>query len=188
MFVGSAGWGAACTFLICNLEFLLRACCEIVATWFGCGRSPIAPGTVGSAAALLFFPLAITSFAVGFVLFSALMVLGTFAVAQYLKCHPGISDPKEVVVDEVCGQLLVFVIIAALMQSGSICLRSTDGSLWFLSLTGFVTFRIFDIVKPWPICFVDKNIKGALGVMLDDAAAAMHAAVVTLAVMSVVVM
>lgn len=57
MFVGSAGWGAACTFLICNLEFLLRACCEIVATWFGCGRSPIAPGTVGSAAALLFFLL-----------------------------------------------------------------------------------------------------------------------------------
>ncbi|KJV62941.1 phosphatidylglycerophosphatase A family protein [Anaplasma phagocytophilum str. NCH-1] len=43
-------------------------------------------------------------------------------------------------------------------------------------------------MKPWPICFVDKNIKGALGVMLDDAAAAMHAAVVTLAVMSVVVM
>ncbi|SBO29845.1 phosphatidylglycerophosphatase A family protein [Anaplasma phagocytophilum] len=177
-------------FLICNLEFCLRACYEIVATWFGCGRSPIAPGTVGSTAALLFFPFAITSFAVGFVLFSALMVLGTFAVAQYLKCRPGVSDPKEVVVDEVCGQLLVFVIIAALVQSGSICLRSTDGSshAWFLLLTGFVTFRVFDIVKPWPICFIDKNVKGALGVMLDDTAAAMHAAVVTLAVMSVVVM
>ncbi|WP_271757248.1 phosphatidylglycerophosphatase A [Candidatus Anaplasma sp. TIGMIC] len=160
--------------------------CEVIATWFYCGRAPFAPGTVGSAAALLFFPLAISNALFGFILLCALFLVGILSVDGYLKHRPGVSDPKEVVVDEICGQLFVFVIIAACVKTGVVAISQNCGpydSLRLL-LSGFISFRVFDIAKPWPICVIDKSVKGALGVMLDDIAAALPAAVVTLAVES----
>ena len=60
--------------------------------------------------------------------------------------------------DEIIGCLIVFA-----------WLGSTD---WLMLVTGFVLFRLFDIVKPWPICWFDRHVKGGTGIMLDDILAA----------------
>ncbi|ACZ49483.1 phosphatidylglycerophosphatase A [Anaplasma centrale str. Israel] len=155
-----------------------------------CGRSPVAPGTVGSAAALLFFPVVASSADGGAFLVVAVFVLGLWAVARYLKDNPEKHDPAEVVVDEVCGQTLVFTIPCVLARHGAPFIHLPNDSLHrvvFLC-SGFVCFRIFDIAKPWPICIVDARVGGAMGVMLDDVAAAVFASVACLAVVSASVM
>lgn len=75
----------------------------------------------------------------------------------------GTDDPKEVVVDEVAGQWLVLAAIPA------------DPALFAL---GFVLFRIFDIFKPWPVRWADRQVGGGLGIMLDDLLAALYGALI----------
>lgn len=124
------------------------------ATWFGSGRMPKAPGTWGSLAALPFaWGLSLVG---GWPLLLAAslgcFLVGWWASAVYVR-STGISDPSEVVIDEVAGQWLV---LAA---------APTDPLLY---LAGFALFRLFDITKPWPIRWADRHIHGGLGVMLDD--------------------
>lgn len=160
--------------------------CEIVSTWFGAGKVSKAPGTAGSLAALLLFPLALVNSTAGFVVFLLLLLLGTFAVRDYMKQCPESTDPKEVVIDEVCGQLLTFELPILAERSSFLGFHipcSPVITCVFL-LSGFLSFRLFDIVKPWPICLVDRNVKGAIGVMLDDILAAVAASVVTIAMVN----
>ena len=163
----------------------------VVATWFGCGMFPRSPGTAGSAAALLFFPLVIIDNVASFLLFFVLFVVGTVAVDKYLMKRPGESDPKEVVIDEVCGQLLVYIAVRAMDSVGLVNLQVTGtlhNSVVFMLFYGLVAFRVYDIVKPWPVDAIDRNVHGAWGVMLDDVAAAVPASVVTLAAISASIM
>ena len=140
----------------------------IVATFFGVGLSPVAPGTIGSIAAL---PLAVLLLHWP-ILFSGvtllvLFVLGTWC-ANYLERCTGLHDAQIIVIDEVVGQCLTLLILAT----------------WFLTHTdpyvvlalSFVSFRLIDIVKPWPVSWLDQQIEGGLGVMIDDVAAALIAA------------
>lgn len=129
----------------------------IIATWFWSGLSPKAPGTMGSLAALpfgygIYVWLGPEALATAIIIIFA---IGTYATKIYLE-KTGKSDPGEVVVDEVAGQWIPLLI------------AGTDPLLYALS---FVFFRLFDIWKPWPIRWMDKNIKGAFGVMIDDIAA-----------------
>ena len=146
----------------------------------------MAPGTAGSAAALVFFPLVVSSATCGAFLVVITFVLGLWAAAYYLEDNPGNRDPAEVVVDEVCGQTLVFTIPCMLMQRGVLGVHLPSDALHqaILLSSGFVCFRIFDVAKPWPVCIVDAQVGGALGVMLDDIVAAIPASVVCLAVVS----
>ena len=158
-----------------------------MATWFGCGMFPRSPGTAGSVAALLFFPLVVLDCFAGSLLFSALFVVGIVAVDKYLEERPGDGDPKEVVIDEVCGQLLVYVAVRAQNSVGVVNLQVTGvlhNNNVLMLFYGLVAFRVYDIVKPWPVDTIDRNIHGAWGVMLDDVAAAVPASVVTLAAVS----
>ena len=129
----------------------------IMATWFWSGLSPKAPGTLGSLAAL---PFGYGIYVLGgqVYLMEAIVVvflLGILVTHIYCK-KTGRTDPGEVVIDEVVGQWIPLLIA---------------GTSPLLYLLAFVFFRIFDIWKPWPIGWMDKNIKGALGVMVDDIAA-----------------
>lgn len=127
---------------------------RIVATWFGSGLSPKAPGTVGSLAALP-FAWAILAGAgwQGLALaVVAVTLAGLWATAAVLKAS-GIKDPSFVVVDEVAGQWI------ALLPAG------LDPLLF---AAGFVLFRLFDIWKPGPVGWADRDLPGALGVMTDD--------------------
>jgi phosphatidylglycerophosphatase A len=142
-----------------------------IATWFGAGTAKFASGTVGSLAALPFaFLIHITLG--NFALFMAaifMFVLGWWATKQFLANNPTQGlDPKQVVVDEVAGQWLVLAVLFPTWQS---------------YLMGFVLFRIFDVIKPWPVCWADQKVKGAVGVMLDDFLAAMYPVVVLLILM-----
>jgi phosphatidylglycerophosphatase A len=140
----------------------------IVATFFGVGLSPVAPGTIGSIVAL---PLAVLLLHWP-ILFSgvtllALFVLGTWC-ANHLERCTGLHDAQIIVIDEVVGQCLTLLIL------GTWFLTHIDP--YVLLALSFVSFRLIDIVKPWPVSWLDQQIGGGLGVMVDDVAAALIAA------------
>ncbi|MEH6405018.1 MAG: phosphatidylglycerophosphatase A [Sneathiella sp.] len=143
----------------------------ILATWFWSGLSPKAPGTMGSLASLP-FGFAILYFFGDIALAIAIIVVffvGIVATKIYLQ-RTGKSDPGEVVIDEVAGQWIPLLIA---------------GTSPLLYLISFASFRLFDIWKPWPISWMDKSIKGAFGVMIDDIAAGILAFLVVLAIKQV---
>lgn len=126
-----------------------------LATWFGAGLIPKAPGTCGSLAALP-FAWAILHFggvwwlAGGIVL---VFIVGWWASEIYVN-ESGLADPGAIVIDEVAGQWLTLLPAAT--------------GIWWHWAAGFALFRVFDIVKPWPVGWADRRVKGGLGVMVDD--------------------
>jgi phosphatidylglycerophosphatase A len=134
---------------------------SLLATWFGAGKLPKAPGTWGSLAALPFawvirVELGMWALAAATVLIFA---IGCWAAGAHARSHGG-EDPGEVVIDEVAGQWLTLLPVAA------------DPILY---LAGFILFRIFDVWKPWPVRWADRAIGGGFGIMLDDVLAALYA-------------
>lgn len=132
-----------------------------IATWFGCGLSPFMSGTVGSLAALpfaFFIQYYFGGIALALVAW-AIFAVGCWASQEYLKHTGRDDDPSEIVVDEVAGQWLL---LAALPLS------------WQAYVIGFFVFRIFDIIKPWPVSYADRTIHGGVGVMFDDMLAALY--------------
>ena len=161
---------------------------SLIATFFGLGKIPVAPGTFGTLGGLLLAYLnfkIMNSFfhnydpAVKFlgsdmpliIIFVFEFVIGTICAHIYAKNHTK-DDPKEVVIDEVMGYLLVINIISpkliliALHYHSEIEVLLTKCAI--LITISFGVFRLFDILKPWPISWCDKNIKGGFGIMFDD--------------------
>lgn len=136
----------------------------LLATWFGAGLLPKAPGTWGSAAALPFAwviawlggPWALLAAA------ALTFAIGVWAAEIYGR-RSGIKDAGPVVIDEVAGQWLTLAPFA-------------PDPLTYLA--GFLLFRIADIVKPWPANWADRSVAGGLGVMLDDVFAGIYAGLV----------
>lgn len=120
---------------------------------FGSGLSPFAPGTAGSVVALLFVPL-LALLSTEFLLLALLVasLVGIY-ICGYSADKLGAKDPSSIVWDEFVG---LWIALAGFPVS----------SLWLVS--GFVVFRCFDILKPWPISVLDKKVPGGLGIMLDD--------------------
>lgn len=139
---------------------LLRDPGGIIATGFGAGLAPHAPGTVGTAVALLPW-LALRELPLWGYLLALLLsfALGVWA-ANRVIAKIRIEDPGLVVWDEFVG--LWITLIAA-----------PPGWQWMLA--GFVLFRVFDIAKPWPVSWADAKIKGGFGAMFDDALAGLYA-------------
>jgi len=134
---------------------------KILLSWFGCGFSPIAPGTVGSFFALPFAWIISFYFeAWGLIISSILLtVIGYLSVRSFKDSD---KDPQWIVADEVVGQWLTI----SLMQP----------SILIYSL-GFILFRVFDIFKPWPIKNIEKKFANPLGIFADDIVAAGYAAI-----------
>ena len=128
-----------------------------------------APGTWGSLAALPFAWVIHQNFGALALLIAAAILYfpGVWAANGYMAAS-GEHDPGPVVVDEVVGQWLVLAIIP-----------EPDLTLYAL---GFVLFRAFDIIKPWPISWADRSIPGGMGVMFDDVLAGAFGAVVLIAI------
>jgi phosphatidylglycerophosphatase A len=134
---------------------------SLLATWFGSGLLPKAPGTWGSLAALP-FAIAIVALAGTWGLLAAAVVatlLGAWAAGIYAT-RSGQGDPRAVVIDEVAGQWLALVPVAGDLR---------------LYAVAFVAFRFFDIVKVWPAGRIDRELKGGWGIMLDDVVAGVYA-------------
>ena len=131
-----------------------------IATAGYCGYFPIAPGTVGSGAGLVVYllvwwaqspPLEVALIALTF-------AAGTWAATHAERFFGGI-DPGPVVIDEVLGMLVTLAFIPV---------------GWSAALTGFVLFRVFDVIKPYPANRLEK-FHGGFGIMADDAMAGVYA-------------
>jgi phosphatidylglycerophosphatase A len=130
-----------------------------IASGFGAGLSPKAPGTVGSIVALLPW-LLLRGLPP---LYYALAVLETFAIGVWAADRViraiRIDDPGVIVIDEWIGMWIALF----MAPSG-----------WPWAVLGFVLFRVFDIWKPWPVRWADRALHGGFGAMLDDALAGMY--------------
>ena len=124
----------------------------LLMTGFGSGLSPRAPGTVGSLVGLvLFLPLLTLPILVQIGVVVAGLIIGIFwsqRVAQALS----IKDPGIIVWDEFVGMWIAMLWI--------------PGLYWLP--VAFVVFRLFDILKPWPVGWADRELEGGLGIMVDD--------------------
>ena len=141
-------------------KFMLRHPAHVIALGLGTGLAPVAPGTVGT---LLAFPI--------HVLFASylpmlphiaaialLFVLGVWACGVTGRAM-GIADHSGMVWDEVVAMLIVLFVVPA-------------GLWWWLA--AFLLFRVFDVLKPPPIRYFDRTVKGGFGVMFDDILAAFY--------------
>ena len=145
---------------------LLRHPAGWIACGFGSGLSPVAPGTVASLVALLPW-LALRELPPAYY---ALALISAFAlgvwVCRWAVTALLIKDPASVVWDEFVGQWIALAPLLSLPRG------------WMWIFAGFILFRIFDICKPWPVSWADRQVSGGLGVMLDDVFAGAYAAMV----------
>ncbi|OTG95749.1 phosphatidylglycerophosphatase A [Acinetobacter sp. ANC 3832] len=133
---------------------------------FGSGLAPKAPGTFGSAFALLFVPLWL---AIGFTgSITAIIIMSLIGIWICGKTAEimGVHDDGRIVWDEFAGQSITFLPLIYFGQMS-----------WLWVLIGFALFRLFDIWKPWPIRVIDRQVGGGFGIMFDDIIAGVWAAI-----------
>lgn len=139
---------------------VLRCPVCLLAFGFGSGLAPKAPGTFGTLAALPLWLAAAFLPLPAYLAVTALM----FLVGVWLcgRCEEilGVQDHSGIVWDEFVG---LFIALAAAPVS------------WGAVAAGFLLFRLFDVLKPWPIAWLDRRVHGGLGIMLDDAVAGVFA-------------
>ena len=126
---------------------------HFLAFGLGSGLSPKAPGTVGTVAAIPFYLLMQSLSLPVYLLVLLLATLVGFWLCDKSSKDLGVHDHPGIVWDEFCGFWLTMIAAPA-------------GWLWIL--VGFVLFRVFDILKPWPIRWLDKHVHGGFGIMVDD--------------------
>ena len=149
-----------------------------VTSLFGVGFAPFAPGTLAS---LLTIPIAwfivLIGGARGILISSLILFIIGYIFTAFVLQYIQEEDPSFIVIDEVVGQLLTFLLPVAIFISNitPIKFNVTLQFYFFMYIGGFALFRFFDIVKPFQIGWIDKNVKGAMGIMADDVAAALFA-------------
>ena len=138
----------------------------VIATSFGAGFSPLGPGTMGTLTAI---PMAwaVTKDGPWAFLVATLVItaIGTVAADAFQNAH-GTDDDQRIVVDEVAGYFVTLLLVP-----------HTATHL----VLAFALFRLFDIWKPWPVRLIDRTVEGGWGVMADDLAAGVYAALCLLA-------
>ena len=143
---------------------------------FGIGKIKKLPGTFASLATtlFLFFLFHILNVSPNIILFSVIIIflISFYAVNIYIKDLSN-KDPKEVVIDEFIGQSIPLYLyeVSHGMQNDS------DDTFKFYLII-FILFRFFDITKPFPASYFDKNFKNSLGVIMDDVVAGLYVVLV----------
>jgi phosphatidylglycerophosphatase A len=144
----------------------------IIATGFGTGFSPFAPGTVGAALAALIWCVLAIFLPVSFLLYATIFLILLFTIlgiwsSNVLEPVWG-KDPSRIVVDEMVGMWIALLAV-------------TPADHWYYILLAFILFRLFDIFKP---CGIRKmeNLKGGVGVMMDDILAGVYSCIFILIV------
>ena len=151
---------------------MIKTINTLFVTMFGLGKLPKIPGTFGSLATIfilyfLFHKLNLSSYLILIVLI-VIFIYSFLAVANHIKDNEN-KDPKEVIIDEFIGQSIPIYLYE--ISHGTV--KSADEAIIFYSLC-FVLFRFFDIVKPFPVSFFDKNFKNSFGVIMDDVCAGFY--------------
>ena len=145
---------------------------SLLVTMFGIGKIKIIPGTFGSLATviilyILFHPLNISSnlILLGLVI---IFIYSFSAIANHIENIED-KDPREIVIDEFIGQSIPIYLYE--VSHGTE--KSPDEALIFYAIC-FILFRFFDIRKPFPVSFFDKNYKNSFGVIMDDVCAGLY--------------
>ena len=141
-------------------------------TMFGLGKLPKIPGTFGSLATIfiLYILFHILNLSPNLILIFLIIIfiLSFLAVATHIKDSDN-KDPKEVIIDEFIGQSIPIYLYE--ISHGTE--KSADEAIIFYGVC-FVLFRFFDIAKPFPVSFFDKNFKNSFGVIMDDVCAGLY--------------
>ena len=155
----------------------------IFVTFFGVGKIKYAPGTFSSlvCAIILFYFFHILNISNNLILFILLIFFfySFYAVNEYIKNKDN-KDPKEVVVDEVIGQSIPIYLYEIAHETVK---NSQEAILFYIYI--FILFRFFDIKKPFPVNYFDKNFKNSFGIILDDVVAGFYV-VLTLIIFMVI--
>tara|TARA_B100001540_G_scaffold289061_1_gene284735 strand:- start:221 stop:724 length:504 start_codon:yes stop_codon:yes gene_type:complete len=151
---------------------MIKTLNKLFVTMFGLGKAPKIPGTFGSLATMiilyiLFHILNLSSNLILIVLI-VILIFSFFAVASYIKDIQN-KDPKEVIIDEFIGQSIPIYLYE--ISHGTE--KSANEAIIFYSIC-FILFRFFDIVKPFPVNYFDKNFKNSFGVIMDDVCAGFY--------------
>ena len=145
---------------------------SLFVTMFGLGKIKFIPGTIGSLVTviILYVIFHILNVSSNFILLGLVIIfIYSFpAVSSYIKDNEN-KDPGEIIIDELIGQSIP--IFAYEISHGTE--KSSDEALIFYCIC-FVLFRFFDIVKPFPVSFFDKNFKNSFGVIMDDVCAGLY--------------
>jgi|TARA_Y100000310_G_scaffold10731_1_gene11408 phosphatidylglycerophosphatase A len=141
-------------------------------TFFAIGKIKYAPGTVASLITCLLFFLLINIFNIVVIFLITLIIFFySFLAINNSFEEFKTDDPQEIVIDEVIGQMLPLLAIPIFETLYP--LPTT-----YYCIAAFLLFRLFDVWKPYPINYVDSNIKGSLGIMLDDILAGVYSIIV----------
>ena len=139
---------------------LVRQPVLLLAFGFGSGLMPKAPGTYGTVVGVLFYVLLQFLQLHLYVAVTVIICLIGIPICGIAARKLGVHDHPGIVWDEVAGYLVTM----AFVPSG-----------WWWMLAGFIAFRLFDILKPWPICVLDRKLGGGFGIMVDDIVAGLFA-------------
>jgi len=142
---------------------------SMLATGFGAGYSPFAPGTFGSLVGVAIFLLVQGVSPVLYILIVLLVTLVGIPISGAAESVFGEKDSQKIVIDEIAGQMIALFAVVAI---GGV--EPYSARFGILVIAGFVLFRIFDIWKPYPVKNFEK-LGGGAGVMLDDVAAGLYA-------------
>jgi len=136
------------------------------------GKIKYAPGTFASLIACLLFLTLINFFNISIIFFITLVIFfySFIAINNSFKSFEG-DDPQEIVIDEVVGQMIPLIAIPIYETLFPI-------PQVYYCIFAFLFFRLFDIWKPYPVNYVDNNVKGALGIMLDDIFASFYTIII----------
>ena len=126
---------------------------HLLAFGFGSGLAPVAPGTFGTLAAIPFWWLMARLPLAGYLGVLAVVILAGVWICGRTSRDLGVHDHGGIVWDEFAGFFVTMIAVPPQWQ-------------WLLA--GFLLFRLFDILKPWPIGWLDRRVGGGLGIMLDD--------------------
>jgi len=136
------------------------------------GKIKYAPGTLASLATCLLFLTLINIINITFFLLITIIIFFYSFVAINNSFHEFVSDdPQEIVIDEVIGQMIPLLAIPIYETLYPL-------PIIYYCISAFVFFRLFDIWKPYPINYVDKNVKGATGILLDDIFAGFYSIII----------
>jgi len=141
-------------------------------TFFKIGKIKFAPGTIASLITCVLFLLFVNLFNIIILFFFTLLIaLYSFVAINNSFDSFDSDDPQEIVIDEAIGQMLPLLAIP-------IYETLYPAPKMYYCFFAFVLFRLFDIWKPFPINYVDNNVKGALGIMLDDILASFYSIII----------
>ena len=135
-------------------KFTLSDPVQFLALGFGSGLAPKAPGTFGTLAAIpLYLLMSLTLSTSSYLLVTLLVCITGVWICGHAAKKVGVHDHPAIVWDEIAGFLITMAFVPLSLTN---------------VLLGFALFRVFDILKPWPISIADKKVHGGLGIMLDD--------------------